>query len=223
MLIGHLGVGLIGKKMDSRIPIWLLLVAAVFVDLINCLFLFIGLETVRVSPGFTRWVPIEIVSIPYSHSLLFEFLWALVMFGAVVLYARKRQIQNGVKAGLVLAVLVVTHYVCDVLVHVHDMALWPGSVKLGLGLWNFPLISNTIEIGLFCGGLLLCASVLRYDTFRAKVYLGVYAAINIALQLVSGFIPPFTTSVIVLSSNLLLTFIILIALGWILDRKLERA
>lgn len=221
MLIGHLGVGLAAKKLDSRIPLWLLLVATVFVDLINCVFLFTGVEVIRVAPGFTKWVPLELVSIPYSHSLVMQLLWAVLFSIGVVIFAHRKQIENATRATLILGALVVGHYFCDALVHVPDLALWPGSMKVGLGLWNYPVISNTIEIGIFVSGLLLYLSALPGTASNARVFILGFAFIYIGLQLASGFIPPYTTNVAVVASNLLFTFVLLIALGWFLEKKLK--
>ncbi len=223
MLIGHLGVGLAAKKLDSRIPLWLLLVAAIFVDLINCLFLFTGVEIVRVAPGFTKWVPLELVSIPYSHSLAMQLLWALVFSAGVIIVTQRNKIQHGAKLAVLLGGVVLAHYFCDVIVHVPDLALWPGSVKLGLGLWNYPIISNTIEISFFLGGLFLYLSALDRKGSDGIGLIITFVVINISLQLVSGFIPPYTTNVAVVSANLLFTFLFLIALGWLLERKLHKA
>ncbi|MBL8019830.1 MAG: hypothetical protein JNM27_09210 [Leptospirales bacterium] len=222
MLIGHLGVGLAAKKLDSRVPLWVLLVAAVFVDLINCFFLFIGVEVVRVAPGYTAWVPLELVSIPWTHSLALQLFWAAFACGAVLGFARSKKIENPTKVALLLGGVVFLHYFCDALVHVRDLALWPGSIKIGLGLWNYPLISNTIEIAFFGGGLLLYAAAMRSSAPHALAYVIGFAAINISLQVASGFIPPYTTNVAVVALNLLFTFVLLIALGWFMERKLLR-
>lgn len=221
MLIGHLGVGLAARKLDSKIPLWVLLSAAVFVDLINCFFLFAGLEVVRVAPGFTAWVPLELVSIPYTHSLAFQLFWAAFACGATLGFARVTRIQHGTKIALLLAGVVFLHWFCDAIVHVPDLALWPGAMKIGLGLWNYPLISNTIEIAFFGGGLLLYATTMQSKARHAIAYIIGFAVINISLQLVSGFIPPYTTNVAVVASNLLFTFILLIGLGWFMERKLK--
>lgn len=220
MLIGHLGVGLAAKKLNSRIPLWVLLVAAVFVDLINCFFLFIGVEVVRVAPGYTAWVPLELVSIPYTHSLAMQLFWAAFASGVVLGFARSRKIENATQIALLVGGVVFLHYLCDALVHVPDLALWPGSMKIGLGLWNFPIISNTIEIAFFGGGLLLYAAAMRSNAPHAIAYMVAFAVIVISLQLVSGFIPPYTYNVAVVALNLLFTFVLLIALGWFMERKL---
>lgn len=223
MLIGHIGVGLAAKKVDSRIPLWVLLVAALFVDLINCFFLFAGVEIVRVAPGFTRWVPLELVSIPYSHSLAMGTAWAIVFSAGAFVLIRQKQMEQGMKAVILLGALVFVHFFCDALVHVKDLTLWPGSVKLGLGLWNYPVISNAIEITLFAGGLALYLQARGGNQKRSAAIVIAFALIQISLQIASGFVPPYTTDVAVVSANLLVTFLVLIGLGWLLERKLDSA
>jgi hypothetical protein len=48
---------------------------------------------------------------------------------------------------------VFSHWVLDYLVHRPDLPLWPGGESVGLGLWNYPVPEQALEIGLLtlCG------------------------------------------------------------------------
>ena len=57
---------------------------------------------------------------------------------------------------IVCAALVSSHWFLDLLTHQPDLPLSPGgSLRVGLGLWNYPVLAISAEMLLFVGGLLL--------------------------------------------------------------------
>jgi len=56
---------------------------------------------------------------------------------------------------LVVAGLVVSHWVLDWITHRPDMPLWPGGPKVGLGLWSSVPATIVVEVALFVGCLVL--------------------------------------------------------------------
>ena len=95
-------------------------------------------------PGITAFTPLDFVSYPYSHSLVFLIGWG-VAFG--VLYRRL----TGDRAALaVIAALVVSHWVLDFVTHRPDMPIYPGSSKFGLGLWNSIPATMIVELVYVC-------------------------------------------------------------------------
>ena len=88
---------------------------------------------------------------PYSHSLI-----ALLLWGAIfaVLYALLRR--SGTKAAIVIGMLVLSHWVLDVLTHRPDMPIsLADSSVIGFGLWNFPVFAIPLELILFGVGIWL--------------------------------------------------------------------
>src|SRR5207253_951249 len=76
---------------------------------------------------------------PYSHSL-----FALIVWGA--LFGSLYKAKTGDKrAGLVIALLVVSHWVLDFVTHRPDIQLYPGGAKLGLGRWNWSAATVIVE------------------------------------------------------------------------------
>jgi len=67
-------------------------------------------------------------------------------------------------------VLVVSHWLLDFVTHRPDLPLWPGSGRVGLGLWNSVPGTLVLEIGLFVLGILI---YLR--TTRARDAVGRFA------------------------------------------------
>ena len=89
-----------------------------------------GVEQATIAPGDTAFTPLRFDSYPVSHSLVTVAAWGAV-FAAVHFWRKRRPLD-----ALVLAALVVGHWVLDFVSHRPDMPLWPGGPRLGLGLWN---------------------------------------------------------------------------------------
>ena len=132
MMIGHYAVALAAKPAAPKVSLGWLAAAAIFLDLIWPLLLQAGLEQVAVVPGITVVTPMDFISYPWSHSLLMSAVWGALFGGLYYLLAKDR------RGALVLALLVVSHWLLDFVTHRPDLPLMPGeSVKLGLGLYFF--------------------------------------------------------------------------------------
>ena len=53
------------------------------------------------------------------------------------------------KWGIILSVGVFSHWFIDSLVHIGDMPLFHNSLKVGLGLWQFPWFAYLLELSVF--------------------------------------------------------------------------
>jgi hypothetical protein len=113
-------------------------------------------EQIRIEPGATAFTPLAFLSYPWSHSLLTAVVWGLA-FGVAV--------RRWSKAAVVLAALVVSHWVLDFVTHRPDLPLWPGGPVAGLGVWN------SVPATLIVEGALLCAGVMVY-TRSTRVHTG---------------------------------------------------
>jgi hypothetical protein len=147
VFIGHFALGMAGKRVAPRVSLPVLFLAAQFADTLWPILVAAGIETVRIVPGNTKFTPLEFVSYPWSHSLLMLIIWGAV-FGIIYrLYTG-----NG-RGGLVIGLLVVSHWFLDWLTHAPDMPLYPGSARYGLGLWNHPNWTMGVEIVMFAIGV----------------------------------------------------------------------
>jgi hypothetical protein len=81
MFIGHVAVGFGLKTIAPRTSLALLIAGAVLSDLLWVGFLLLGIEKVRNDPGNTRFSPFDLVSFPWSHSLLLCAVWATLLAG----------------------------------------------------------------------------------------------------------------------------------------------
>ena len=77
MFIGHYGPSFACKAAKPAIPLWVLFLAVQFVDIVWSILVLLGIEKVRIVPGFTATNPLDLYYMPYTHSLLAAAIWAL--------------------------------------------------------------------------------------------------------------------------------------------------
>jgi hypothetical protein len=143
MFIGHFAPALLARGITEDAPkLGVLFIAAQLVDWAFFTFAIFGIEQLRIVPGITAMNPFDLVFMPYSHSLLATAGWALV-FGVVVGVVLRNMV-----AAAWGAVVVLSHWLLDLLVHRPDLTIAGGEEKYGLGLWNAPHIEMPLEIGL---------------------------------------------------------------------------
>jgi membrane-bound metal-dependent hydrolase YbcI (DUF457 family) len=211
VFLGHYALGFGAKKLTPYTSLGTLLLAAELVDLIWPTFLMLGIETVRVVPGITAVTPLEFTSYPWTHSLVMGVVWA-ALFAA--LYSFFRRYPRG---AMVLAALVLSHWVLDVVSHRADMPIWPGGgPKIGLGLWYYLPATLVVEGLMFALGIWVYATNTEpVDTIgRYSFTAFVIALAAMYLSNVFGPPPPSVSAIATLAQGQW----ILIAWGYWLDR-----
>ena len=131
MFLGHIAVGLAGKRFAPRASLATLLFAPMFLDYLWPIFLLLGWEKVRVDPGNTVVTPLAFDSYPWSHSLHMTLFWAGLV--AIVFRTVTRDTRSAIWIGIAVA----SHWVMDWITHRPDLPLWPSGPKVGLGLWLY--------------------------------------------------------------------------------------
>ena len=184
VFIGHFALGLAAKRATPRVSLALLFAAAQLADILWPAFLATGLEEVRIDPGNTALTPLDFVSYPYSHSLLL-----LVVWGALLAFL-SRPFARGPRVFGVIAALVVSHWVLDVVTHRPDMPLYPGGAKFGLGLWNSIPATVAIEVPLFAAGLWIYSRATHPRDRIGKWAFGSLIVTLLLIYLANIFSPP---------------------------------
>lgn len=152
MFLGHFGVGFGAKALVPRVSLGWLFLAAQFIDLLWPSLLLLGVERVRIVPGATTVTPLVFEHYPVSHSLLAVLGWAFLVGGAFFALKRDR------RGAIVVAALVVSHWLLDAIVHQPDLPLYPGSATaVGMNAWSSLPLSIAIETALFALGAWLYA------------------------------------------------------------------
>ncbi|WP_242929434.1 hypothetical protein [Pontibacter vulgaris] len=165
MFLGHFAVGLAGKAAAPKPSLGTLFMAAQFLDLLWPTLLMLNLEQAMISPEPGVLVPLKFTNYPISHSLLLVLGWGL-LFGVVYWLIKK-----DTRSAIILGLLVVSHWLLDLIVHVPDLPLYPGDAPmLGLGLWTSTTATILAESLLFILGLWL---YLRNT--KAKNKTGIYS------------------------------------------------
>ena len=162
MFIGHFALAFAAKQAAPTASLGTFILAAQFLDVLWPVFVIARIERFEIAPGITAVTPLDFISYPYSHSLLATAVWA-GLFGAAYLALRGNR-----RAALVLAALVLSHWLLDAVSHRPDMPLVPGGGTLvGLGLWNSVPATLGVE------GLLSAACLSSYLRFtRANDRIG---------------------------------------------------
>jgi len=149
MFLGHFAIGFAGKRLAPRASLGTLFMAAQFIDLLWPTFLLFGFERVIIEPGNTPFTPLNFVHYPWSHSLVAVINWGL-LFGATYFLIR-----HDWRTGLILGLVVISHWVLDLVTHAPDLPLWPGGERVGLGLWYSTAGTLAVEITFFVLGILM--------------------------------------------------------------------
>lgn len=150
MFVGHFAVAFAAKLAAPRVSLPTLIVAAGLADLLWLAFFATGLEQVEIVPGLMAANSLDLVSVPFSHSLLMDVVWALLFAG---LYFSVRRDSRG---AWIIAAAVFSHWVLDVVTHRPDMQLVPWmDTRLGFGLWNSPIATLIVEGVLWLGAIVV--------------------------------------------------------------------
>ncbi|HKD53958.1 MAG TPA: hypothetical protein VKB72_07020 [Steroidobacteraceae bacterium] len=149
MIAGHFGFAAMVKARVREAPLWALMLASVWLDVVFVPLYLTGIETIARAPGTQGIYAAAIIHANYTHSLGGAALLAAI-FGWVGAMAWGR------RTGLVLGLVVLSHWVLDVVVHRADLPLLPGNAGhfalLGFGLWRWPMAAAMVELALVIVG-----------------------------------------------------------------------
>jgi len=193
MFIGHFAVALGAKKYAPRVSLGVLFLAGQLADLIWPNLVLLGIERVSIEPGNTAMTPLNFLHYPFSHSLFALLLWSALF---AILY--QVLVRADTRSVVVIALLVLSHWVLDVLTHRADMPVTlDDSTRIGLGLWNTPVVAVPVETLLFAAGVWMYTRATRPRDHQGSV--GFWALIVFLLLIyianLVGPLPPSVTAV----------------------------
>ena len=151
MIAGHFGFAAAVKSRARSAPLWMLMLASVWLDIVFVP-LFIGKrETLELVPGHHGYGA-GIIHADYTHSVVGMLLLSLLL--GLVSWPFW-----GGRNALVIGLVAVSHWVLDLIVHRPDMPVYPGQPAnwphFGFGLWQYPLAAQGLELLLVIGGAAL--------------------------------------------------------------------
>ncbi len=209
MLVGHIGAALVAKRLEPRLDLGVLLLAALFADLLLWVLVIFGVESVgvAVASGSARFFTFNF---PYSHGLAASIVWSGL--AAVVGWSfMARGATRRTRLACVLSLTVLSHFVLDVLVHVPDLPIvGAGSLKLGLGLWHYMPSALGVELAIAAAGFVLYLRSTAISRPRTLL-VGAVVAVTAVLTLAGPYLPgdPPAPVALALSSTCILVVVVL--------------
>jgi membrane-bound metal-dependent hydrolase YbcI (DUF457 family) len=211
MFIGHYAIAYAARRPGYLPSLAILFTAVQLLDLLWPVFVLLGIETFEIEEGNTALTPLKFTSYPYSHSLFFSFIWGVLF--AVIYYA----FTKNRRGSLLLVPLVVSHWVLDYITHKPDLPLSPFSdAKLGLGLWNSPVVEIILETSLFVMAVLLY--FWRNKPKRRIAFWSLAIIFLIIYFMNIGGPPPPSINAVAWSANLMWLFVIW---AWWIERPIN--
>ena len=150
MITGHFGLAAGAKSTEPSAPLWSLMLATMWLDVVFTPLYLAGVETLDTPPGGGYGT--SVIHADYTHSLLGAVILSAV-FGGLGAWRWGRRV------GVVLGAVAFSHWVLDLVMHRADLPLLPGNLGdlplLGFGLWRVPVASILLEAVLLVTGVLL--------------------------------------------------------------------
>ena len=134
MYLGHFALGFAAKPAAPKVSLGILLVATQVIDILYAIFLLIGVGQLGGSP--------------WDHGLVMSLVWSATAFGiSFIIYRDNR-------SGILIGLLVLSHWVCDFISWDHVLPLAFGaSPRVGLGLYNSVAVMLAGDFSLFGAGI----------------------------------------------------------------------
>jgi hypothetical protein len=147
MVAGHFGLAAGVKASEQQAPLWALMLATAWLDVLFAPLFAMGIEDLETLPG--GGYGNVIIHADYTHSLVGAAIFA-ALFGLIA------TIPWGRRVGVVLGAVVFSHWLLDLIVHRADMAILPGNIgglpRLGFGLWRAPAAAALLELAIIAVG-----------------------------------------------------------------------
>lgn len=183
MFIGHYGPALAAKRLAPKLSLGTMFVAAQLLDVLFGLFVLLGVEKMRIVPGFAQVNAYDLYDIPLTHSLVGALAWSVL--AALAIFALRKR---GVEAWA-LGAVVFSHFVLDVPVHTPDLPLTTeASAKLGLGLWQSWKATVALELVVLALGALVYTRAAPVEGKR-ETQRWLFFAVLVLLTIATPFLP----------------------------------
>jgi len=183
MFIGHYGVSFAAKPVGPRVPLWVWFIAVQWLDVVWSVLVLLGIEKLRIVPGFTQANALDLYYMPFTHGLPGSIALSLIFGGTVALFTP----ENHVRTALLVAAAAFSHWILDLVVHTPDLPLYDNTAKVGFGLWQHVALSFPLELAVLGLGAWLYA---RATTFKRPGVFWGFVIFLAALQVYANFGPP---------------------------------
>lgn len=206
MFIGHYSAAFIAAAHPKAPRLGTLFIGAQLVDFGFFGLALLGVEAMRITPGYTVMNPMDLHSMPYTHSLIGSAAWA-AGFALIIGLLTKNRV-----GALIGGLVVMSHWLLDLLVHSKDLTIAGSPPKLGFGLWNYPAIEMPLELALTFGALWWFVRATKAK--QKSRAMGVLIAALLAMQAFNWFAPPPQSYDATMPISGLIAFIIAAAIAY---------
>ncbi len=182
-------------------------VAVQWLDILWVPLVLLGIEKVRIVPGFLAASPLDLYYMPWTHSLAMALVWSWLFYRVTRVPA--------------LGLCVFSHWVLDFIAHWHDLPLWKAGPYVGLGLWRSQAATFGTEAALLVLGLLIYLRVTRARSRVGRWAMPLFVVMLILINIVNIYGKPpshITTMAAILAEN---TYFALACVAAWLDRLRE--
>ena len=221
MFAGHIGAGLAIGRVERRINVGVFVAAALLLDAVLWLFVLLGWESVTIPVDFAETRQPEFV-FPYSHGFLASIAWS-TLAGTAAFFFYPRLKAAKVRAAILVAAAVFSHWLLDALVHVQELPLAGiSSIKVGIGLWQNMPVALAAEAFVALAGLYFF--VHGANLSRAKKFgLMALSLLILVFTVIGMTVAPRPPSVTAMAASSLATIIVVCVLaGWLGRLPAER-
>lgn len=186
MFVGHYGVSFAAKGAGKRVPLWVWFIAVQWLDVIWSVLVLMGIEKLRIVPGFTEANALDLYYMPYTHGLPGAIVLSLIFGGIVALFTTG----NRGATILLVAAASFSHWVLDLVVHTPDLPLYDNAAKVGFGLWRHVAFSFPLELIVLGLGAWLYARVTTFANAKGRYVFWGFVIFLAAMQVYANFGPP---------------------------------
>lgn len=162
MLTGHYGPAFIIKVIDRKVALWMLFIAVQIPDIIWGTLILTGFEKARINTNLLS-NPLELYYMPYSHGLLSSIIYSILIVAILLLFPYFRK---NIGSACWIGVAIFSHWILDFFSHRPDLPIIGDKMKIGLGLWDYPLEAVIVEGAIFLGGAIWYA--VKVGGFKRK-------------------------------------------------------
>lgn len=194
MFVGHYGISLALKKYDKTLSLGFLFIAVQLLDIAFFIFLPLGIENMRIVPGFTQYNSYDFYNLPFTHSLLGTIIWAsatYLVFRYLILRNPTRSESEKARTAFIMGIAVFSHFILDFFVLTPQLPVIPGiDFKIGLGLWNFLFLAMTLELAFLLGGIWIYFKSTTSGTgFVGEYGMQLFMFVLIIVAIITPFLP----------------------------------
>ena len=189
MFIGHYGVSLAAKPLRPRVPLWVWFIAVQWMDVVWSILVLLGIEKLRIVPGFTEANALDLYYMPYTHGLPGSIALSLLLGAIVAAFVSDKRATTL----FLVAAASFSHWVLDLIVHVPDLPLHDNTAKVGFSLWRVVGLSFPLELICLGVGAWLYARSATFEGTKGRFLYWSFVIVLAALQVYANFGPPPST------------------------------